>query len=92
MEKVKTPNRYLDMVDHPAHVKKLTVKQLGKLAEELREELINGLAKHGGHIGSPGREAKALQRLWRILANHVVVKRQLIAAGGTSAFRHCLNS
>jgi deoxyxylulose-5-phosphate synthase len=40
MEKVKTPNRYLDMVDHPAHVKKLTVKQLEKLAEELREELI----------------------------------------------------
>ena len=36
MAKVETPNRYLDMVDHPAHVKKLTVKQLGKLAEELR--------------------------------------------------------
>ena len=51
MAKVKTHNRYLDMVDHPAHVKKLTVKQLEKLAEELREELINGLAKNGGHLG-----------------------------------------
>ena len=39
------------MVDHPAHIKKLTVKQLEKLAEELREELIHGLANHGGHLG-----------------------------------------
>ena len=51
MAKTATPNRYLDMVDHPAHVKKLTVKQLEKLAEELREELIRGLANHGGHLG-----------------------------------------
>ena len=51
MASVETPNRYLDMVDHPAHVKKLTLKQLEKLAEELREELIHGLAKHGGHLG-----------------------------------------
>ncbi len=51
MAKTETPNRYLDMVDHPAHVKKLTVKQLEKLAEELREELIRGLANHGGHLG-----------------------------------------
>ena len=51
MATAETPNRYLDMVDHPAHVKKLTVEQLEKLAEELREELIHGLAKHGGHLG-----------------------------------------
>ncbi|MEC8988902.1 MAG: 1-deoxy-D-xylulose-5-phosphate synthase N-terminal domain-containing protein, partial [Verrucomicrobiota bacterium] len=51
MATIETPNRYLDMVDHPAHVKKLTVDQLEKLAEELREELIHGLAKHGGHLG-----------------------------------------
>ncbi len=51
MANVKTPNRYLDMVDHPAHVRKLTLKQLEKLADELREELIHGLAKHGGHLG-----------------------------------------
>jgi len=51
MAKTETPNRYLDMVDHPAHVKKLTVEQLEKLAEELRKELIHGLANHGGHLG-----------------------------------------
>ena len=44
-------NRYLDMVDGPAHVKKLTLVQLQVLAEEIRSELINGLAKAGGHLG-----------------------------------------
>jgi 1-deoxy-D-xylulose-5-phosphate synthase len=44
-------NRYLDMVDHPSHVKKLTVQQLGQLAEEIRYELITKLAKNGGHLG-----------------------------------------
>ena len=38
------------MVDHPAHVKKLTVKQLEQLAKELRVELIEGLAQNGGHL------------------------------------------
>lgn len=44
-------NRYLDMVDGPAHVKKLTPPQLEKLAGEIRQELITGLAKAGGHLG-----------------------------------------
>src|SRR5947199_9692667 len=44
-------SRYLDMVDHPDHVKKLTLPQLLKLAEEIREELITKLAKNGGHLG-----------------------------------------
>lgn len=44
-------NRYLDMVDGPAHVKKLTLPQLETLAGEIRQELINGLAKSGGHLG-----------------------------------------
>jgi 1-deoxy-D-xylulose-5-phosphate synthase len=44
-------NRYLDMVDHPSHVKKLTLEQLAQLAEEIRHELITKLAKHGGHLG-----------------------------------------
>src|SRR6267154_4345913 len=34
---------YLDMVDGPEHVKKLTLSQ--------RQELIDGLAKGGGHLG-----------------------------------------
>ena len=44
-------SRYLDMVDGPAHVKKLTLPQLQELAGEIRQELIAGLAKSGGHLG-----------------------------------------
>ena len=44
-------SRYLDMVDGPAHVKKLTPPQLETLAGEIRGELITGLAKAGGHLG-----------------------------------------
>jgi 1-deoxy-D-xylulose-5-phosphate synthase len=44
-------SRYLDMVDEPAHVKKLTLPQLRQLAEEIRYELITKLAKNGGHLG-----------------------------------------
>ena len=44
-------SRYLDMVDEPSHVKKLTLEQMAKLAEELRQELITKLAKNGGHLG-----------------------------------------
>jgi 1-deoxy-D-xylulose-5-phosphate synthase len=44
-------NRYLDMVDSPMHVQKLTMPQLLQLAEEIRHELITGLAKSGGHLG-----------------------------------------
>src|SRR5271167_3275784 len=42
---------YLDMVDGPEHVKKLTLSQLQELAGEIRTELIDGLAKGGGHLG-----------------------------------------
>jgi 1-deoxy-D-xylulose-5-phosphate synthase len=44
-------SRYLDMVDHPSHVRKLTPEQLTELAAEIREELITKLAKNGGHLG-----------------------------------------
>jgi hypothetical protein len=30
-------SRYLDMVDDPSHVRKLTVPQLQQLAEEIRQ-------------------------------------------------------
>jgi 1-deoxy-D-xylulose-5-phosphate synthase len=43
-------SRYLDMVDHPSHVKNLTSEQLQKLAEEIRHDLITKLAKNGGHL------------------------------------------
>src|SRR5262245_9552244 len=44
-------SRYLDMVDNPAHVKKLTPEQLTQLAEDIRHELITVLSKNGGHLG-----------------------------------------
>ena len=44
-------NRYLDMVDSPEHVKKLTPEQLISLAADIRGELITKLAKAGGHLG-----------------------------------------
>jgi 1-deoxy-D-xylulose-5-phosphate synthase len=44
-------SRYLDMVDEPVHVKKLTLEQLHQLAEEIRHELITVLSKNGGHLG-----------------------------------------
>ena len=42
---------FLDMVDSPDHVKKLTLDQLGQLAGEIREELLQTLSKNGGHLG-----------------------------------------
>ena len=39
------------MVDHPSHLKKLTPEQLGELAGDIRQELIEGLSKNGGHLG-----------------------------------------
>src|SRR5438445_12286079 len=44
-------SRYLEMVDGPVHVKKLTLAQLHELAEEIRRELITVLSKNGGHLG-----------------------------------------
>lgn len=39
------------MVDHPSHVKKLTLDQLNQLGTEIRHELITKLATNGGHLG-----------------------------------------
>ncbi|HHY85563.1 MAG TPA: 1-deoxy-D-xylulose-5-phosphate synthase [Verrucomicrobia bacterium] len=44
-------SRYLDMVDEPKHLKKLTIDQMRQLAEEIRHELITVLSKNGGHLG-----------------------------------------
>src|SRR5262245_8146719 len=44
-------SRYLEMVDAPLHVKKLTLAQMQEFAEEIRQELITGLSKNGGHLG-----------------------------------------
>jgi 1-deoxy-D-xylulose-5-phosphate synthase len=44
-------SRNLDLVDDPSHLKTFTPEQLLALAREIREELINGLATTGGHLG-----------------------------------------
>ncbi len=44
-------SQYLQMVDAPLHVKKLTLNQLAELAQEIRHELITALSKNGGHLG-----------------------------------------
>src|SRR5436189_1670074 len=44
-------SRYLEMVDSPMHVQKLTMPQMLELAEEIRHELITVLSRNGGHLG-----------------------------------------
>jgi 1-deoxy-D-xylulose-5-phosphate synthase len=41
----------LSGIESPADVKRLTIRQLTQLAEEIRERLIVGVAKTGGHLG-----------------------------------------
>ncbi len=43
--------RYLEMINTPADVKRLTNDQLATLAQEIREELVTVLSKSGGHLG-----------------------------------------
>src|ERR1700688_5022050 len=38
-------------IESPADVKRLTIPQLTQLAEEIRERLILGVSKTGGHLG-----------------------------------------
>jgi len=44
-------SRFLDMVNSPEQLKKLTLEQLEILAQEIRQELITVLARNGGHLG-----------------------------------------
>jgi 1-deoxy-D-xylulose-5-phosphate synthase len=44
-------SEYLSGIKSPADVKKLGMVELERLAEEIRERLIVGVAKTGGHIG-----------------------------------------
>ena len=43
---------YLEQINGPQDVKKLSVEQLNTLADEMRAALLNRLSKHGGHFGS----------------------------------------
>jgi 1-deoxy-D-xylulose-5-phosphate synthase len=44
-------SEYLSRIKSPADVKRLGMVELERLAEEIRERLIIGVAKTGGHIG-----------------------------------------
>ena len=42
---------YLDIINSPADVKKLSLKELEALAEEIRSAVLNRDSKIGGHVG-----------------------------------------
>ena len=42
---------YLERIDGPNDVKKLSLEQMDVLAQEMREALFRKLSKHGGHFG-----------------------------------------
>ena len=42
---------YIENINLPKDIKKLSVEQLSVLAEEVRTALIRKLSEHGGHIG-----------------------------------------
>ncbi len=44
--------RYLQTIDSPADLKKLSLDQLGALAQEVREEIIRVVSRTGGHLAS----------------------------------------
>ena len=44
-------SEYLSRIKSPSDVKRLGLVELERLAEEIRERLITGVAKTGGHIG-----------------------------------------
>src|SRR5579863_2280064 len=44
-------SEFLERIQSPADVKRLSIVELERLAEEIRERLIVGVAKTGGHIG-----------------------------------------
>ena len=42
----------IEQIHEPADLKKLSVKQLKQLCEELRAEIVNVVSEHGGHLAS----------------------------------------
>jgi 1-deoxy-D-xylulose-5-phosphate synthase len=43
---------YLDKINCPKDLKKIPIKELPKLAEEIREEILTTVSKTGGHLAS----------------------------------------
>ena len=44
--------KYLDLINFPSDIKKLPQSELRKLADEVREELIDTVSETGGHLGA----------------------------------------
>ena len=44
---------YIEKVNSPADVKKLSVSEMNGLGGEIRQVLLNKLSSHGGHVGIP---------------------------------------
>ena len=44
--------RLLDAIDSPADLKKLSLEQLPRLCQEIRDEIIEACSRTGGHLGS----------------------------------------
>jgi len=44
--------KYLQNINFPSDIKKLSISQLRKLADEVREELISVVSETGGHLGA----------------------------------------
>ena len=44
-------SRYLEVAGGPVAVKKLSLTQMGELADEIRHEMITVLSRNGGHLG-----------------------------------------
>jgi len=50
MSRSKTQNRLLDKVNSPADIKRLSLEELERLADEIRQEIIKTVSKNGGHL------------------------------------------
>ena len=42
---------YLENINGPSDVKKLTIEEMNKLAAEMRDALLKRASIHGGHFG-----------------------------------------
>jgi len=52
MQKSDIKEKFLNMVNSPADIKKLSVPQLKELAEEIRQFILGSVSKTGGHLAS----------------------------------------
>ena len=44
--------KYLDKINFPSEIKKLSIDELKILSNEVREELIDAVSVTGGHLGA----------------------------------------